>query len=211
MLLIFQRRNLQVFTIRGSRRQNMMYRITRLRKMLIDTCRHHTTSIGGQPGGAPSTWQGSSWEASYSPWEWRRTAWHWAEAHGYAAERWAGSHSMCSCPHLCWGRGSRIGEESRTPQEAPDPTWVTGLAHLLLTNTLKKNSGAKMLWGTVSWHGEFCRHSHLGDQVQALMLQIMSSACQPLISLSTTQTLDEHQLYTILYILPWFILHSFIQ
>lgn len=42
---------LQVFAIRGSRRQNMMYRITRLRKMLVDICSYHTTSIGGQPGG----------------------------------------------------------------------------------------------------------------------------------------------------------------
>ena len=68
-----------------------------------------------------------------------------------------------------WGGGGHL------PQEAPDPTSAVCVPHLLLTNTLKKNSGAKMLWGMVSWHGEFSRHSHLGEQVQALVVQIMPS------------------------------------
>lgn len=89
---------------------------------------------------------------------------------------------MCSCPPLWWGMGFRTGgggghlPHPLTPP--PHPAWATSLAHLLLTNTLKKNSGAKMLWGMVSWHGEFSRHSHLGAQVQALVVHIMPGSYQ---------------------------------
>lgn len=82
--------------------------------------------------------------------------------------------TVCAIVHTSdGGKGSMTGKESGTPQKAPDPTWATCLAYLLLTNTLKKNSGAKMLWGTVSWHGEFSRHSHLGVHIQALVQHIM--------------------------------------
>ena len=77
-------------------------------------------------------------------------------------------------------------------RKPPYPTWAMCLAHLLLTNTLKKNSEAKMLCGMVSWHGEFSRQSHLGAQVQVLVVQIMRSTCQSLTFPSTPQTLGEH-------------------
>lgn len=101
--------------------------------------------------------------------------------------------AVCALVHTSvggWGSGS--GEEAVTPQEAPEPTWAMCLAHLLLTNTLKKNSEAKMLCGMVSWHGEFSIQSHLGAQVQALVVQIMPSTCQSLTFPSTPQTLGEY-------------------
>lgn len=98
--------------------------------------------------------------------------------------------TVCALVHTSGGgRDTGLQRSQATPQEAPDPTWATCLAYLLLTNTLKKNSGAKMLWGMVSWHGEFSRHSHLGTHSQALVLQIMHSTCQALTSPSTPQTL----------------------
>lgn len=77
--------------------------------------------------------------------------------------------TVCALVHTSggWG-GVQYWGGVRHPIGTPNSIWVPCLAHLLLTNTLKKNSGAKMVWGMVSWHGEFLRHSHLGTQVQTM-------------------------------------------